>query len=123
MKLINQLLVGVHTAAAAEAFALANAAGVDIQAAADLLKVSWGGSMMVERSAPITAARKFADSAAPVRNLEKDLGIIKAFADSEGLALALTLESYDMFSTLMTEGKPNYDIAGVLEVVEKRSGK
>ncbi|GIT58632.1 MAG: hypothetical protein Ct9H300mP19_05800 [Dehalococcoidia bacterium] len=31
MKLINQLLVGVNTVAAAEAFALANSPGVDIK--------------------------------------------------------------------------------------------
>ena len=44
MKLINQLLVGVNTVAAAEAFALANSAGVDIKVAADLLAVSWAGA-------------------------------------------------------------------------------
>lgn len=121
MKLINQLLVGVNTVAAAEAFALANAAKVDIQAAADLLKVSWGGSTMVERSAPITKARQFPDSGAPVRNLDKDLGIIKALAQSEGLALDLALRSQEMFATLMKQGKPDYDIAGVLEIIEERS--
>jgi 3-hydroxyisobutyrate dehydrogenase-like beta-hydroxyacid dehydrogenase len=123
MKLINQLLVGVNTVAAAEAFALANAAGVDIQTAADLLKVSWGGSMMVERSAPITAARRFPDSAAPVRNLDKDLGIIKDLAESEGLALDLALRSQEMFHSMMGEGKRDYDIAGVLEVIEAKSKK
>ena len=121
MKLINQLLVGVNTAAAAEAFALANSAGVDIQTATDLLGVSWGGSTMVTRSGPITAERKFADSAAPVRNLDKDLGIIKQFAEAEGLALDLALKSQDMFHTLMEQGKPDYDIAGVLEIIEQRS--
>jgi 3-hydroxyisobutyrate dehydrogenase-like beta-hydroxyacid dehydrogenase len=121
MKLINQLLVGVNTVAAAEAFALANAAKVDIQTAADLLKVSWGGSTMVERSAPITKARKFPNSGAPVRNLDKDLGIIKALAKSEGLALDLALKSQEMFATLMKQGKTDYDIAGVLEVIEQKS--
>ncbi len=92
MKLINQLLVAVNTVAAAEAFALANSAGVDIQIAADLLAVSWGGSTMVDRSAPITVSRDFADSAAPVRNLDKDMGIIKQFATDEGLSLELALK-------------------------------
>ncbi len=121
MKLINQLLVGVNTVAAAEAFALANAAGVDIQIAADLLAVSWGGSTMVERSAPITAARDFADSAAPVRNLDKDMGIIKQFAAEEGLALDLALKSQQMFARMMEQGKNEHDIAGVLEIIEGSS--
>ena len=122
MKLINQLLVGVHTVAAAEAFALANSAGVDIQTAADLLGVSWGGSTMVTRSAPITASREFENSAAPVRNLDKDLGIIKALAESEGLALNLALEAQAMYGQMMAQGEGENDIAGVLEVIEGRSG-
>ena len=121
MKLINQLLVGVHTVAAAEAFALANSAGVDIQAAADLLSVSWGGSTMVERSAPITAAREFENSAAPVRNLDKDLGIIRDLAKAQGLSLALALQAQEMFNSMMSEGQSENDIAGVLEVIESRS--
>ncbi len=121
MKLINQLLVGVHTLAAAEAFALANSAGVDIQTAAELLEVSWGGSTMVARSAPITANRQFQNSAAPVRNLDKDLGIIKDLAVDEGLSLELALKSEELFHQMMRQDQGENDIAGVLEIVEARS--
>ena len=122
MKLINQLLVGVHTVAAAEAFALANSAGVDVQTAADLLSVSWGGSTMVARSAPITAGREFENSAAPVRNLDKDLGIIKDLAAAEDLSLELALKSQELFGQMMSQDQGENDIAGVLEVIESRSG-
>tara|TARA_B100000809_G_C15135050_1_gene530172 strand:- start:3180 stop:4022 length:843 start_codon:yes stop_codon:yes gene_type:complete len=121
MKLINQLLVGVNTVAAAEAFALANSAGVDIKAAADLLAVSWGGSTMVDRSAPITAARDFENSAAPVRNLDKDMGIIKQLASDEGLALDLAVQVQRMFAEMIAQGKNEHDIAAVLEIIEERS--
>lgn len=121
MKLINQLLVGVHTVAAAEAFALANSAGVDIEMAAELLSVSWGNSTMVARSAPITANREFEDSAAPVRNLDKDLGIIRDLAAAEGLSLELALKSQEMFRQMMENDQGENDIAGVLEVIESRS--
>ena len=122
MKLINQLLVGVNTVAAAEAFALANSAGVDIKVAADLLAVSWGGSTMVDRSAPITAARDFENSAAPVRNLDKDMGIIKQLASDEGLALDLAVQVQRMFAEMIAQGKNEHDIAAVLEIIEERSG-
>jgi 3-hydroxyisobutyrate dehydrogenase/2-hydroxy-3-oxopropionate reductase len=121
MKLINQLLVAVNTVAAAEAFAMANSAGVDIQIAADLLAVSWGGSTMVDRSAPISASRDFANSAAPVRNLDKDMGIIKQLAADEGLSLELALKSYAMFHTMLEQGNREHDIAAVLEIIEERS--
>jgi len=44
IKLVNQLLVGTHLAAAAEAMALAAAAGADIQQVFDLLKTGAGRS-------------------------------------------------------------------------------
>ena len=107
--------------AAAEAFALANSAGVDITVAADLLAVSWGGSTMVARSAPITAARDFENSAAPVRNLDKDMGIIKQLASDEGLALDLAVQVQRMFAEMIAQGKNEHDIAAVLEIIEERS--
>jgi len=107
--------------AAAEAFALANSAGIDITAAADLLTVSWGNSVMAARSAPITATRDFANSAAPVRNLDKDMGIIKDLARDEGLSLELALKSYEMFHHMIEQGNTEHDIAGVLEIIEERS--
>jgi 3-hydroxyisobutyrate dehydrogenase-like beta-hydroxyacid dehydrogenase len=121
MKLINQLLVGVHTVAGAEAFALANSAGVDIGVAAELLGVSWGGSTMIERNAPITAARDFPDSAAPLRLIYKDLGIIGQLAEGEGLSLEMATKALEMYQTMMDQGKNEHDIAGVLELVEERS--
>ncbi len=123
MKLINQLLVGINNAAAAEAWMLAKAASVDITTAAELLKVSWGGSVMQDRSAPIVVERAFPNSGAPVRTINKDMGIIVDFAKSEGLALQLAEDAYGLYSALIEQGKTEHDIAGVLEIVEQRSGK
>lgn len=123
MKLINQLLVGIHTVGAAEAFALANATGVNIEEAADLLAVSWGGSTMVTRNAPITARRDFPNSAAPVRNGHKDLKIIVDYAKSAGLKLDLLTTSSELFSEMMEQGNQEHDIAGVIEVIEQHSKK
>ena len=119
MKLINQLLVAVNTAGAAEAFQLANSAHVDINAAAELLEVSWGGSTMVSRSAPITADRSFANSAAPIRNLVKDIGIITSLGKEIGLALPLS-EAAEALINETNSIDPDYDIAGMLEALERR---
>jgi 3-hydroxyisobutyrate dehydrogenase-like beta-hydroxyacid dehydrogenase len=121
MKLINQLLVSVNCAAAAEAFALANSARVDINTAAEVLKVAWGQSRMVERNAPITASRKFESSAAPVRNLAKDMGILADLAKSQKLALPLTLQAKGIFDDMMKRGWTEHDIAGALLIIEERS--
>ncbi len=121
MKLINQLLVSVNCVAAAEAFALANSAGVDINTAVEVLKVAWGQSRMVERNGPITATRKFEDSAAPVRNLAKDIAIIASLAKTQKLALPLTMQSKSIIDDMIKKGWTEYDIAGSLMVIEERS--
>ena len=76
---------------------------------------------MVGRSAPITAARDFENSAAPVRNLDKDMGIIKQLASDEGLALELAVQVQRMFAEMIAKGKNEHDIAAVLEIIEERS--
>ena len=76
---------------------------------------------MVGRSAPITAGRDFENSAAPVRNLHKDMGIIKQLASDEGLALDLAVQVQRMFAEMIAQGKNEHDIAAVLEIIEERS--
>lgn len=121
MKLINQLLVTVHVCAAAEAFLLANKAGIDINEAASLLAASWGNSRMVERSAPITVKRDFERSAAPVRNLVKDIGIIVDLARDMGMALPLAQQAQEIMNETRDMGYAEGDIAAVLLALEKRS--
>ncbi len=121
MKLINQALVSVHTVAAAEAFALANAAGVDIAEAVEVLSVSWGQSTMVERNGPITAARDFQDSAAPLRNLVKDLSIITALAEQMKLSMPMTAEAAGIFKELAATGYAEGDPSAALIALERRA--
>ena len=121
MKLINQTLVAIHSVAAAEAFALADAAGVDIELAVDVLSVSWGQSTMVERNGPITAARDFENSAAPARNLVKDIGIITKLADDMKLAMPTMRESARVFDDLIAGGYTEGDPSAALLVLERRA--
>ncbi|MFF3332778.1 NAD(P)-dependent oxidoreductase [Streptomyces sp. NPDC002888] len=53
LKLINQMLVTVHAAAAGEAAALVRSAGLDRDAAISVLCSGWGASTMLERSLPL----------------------------------------------------------------------
>ncbi len=121
VKLINQTLVAIHCVAAAEAFSLANAAGVDIAAALEILSVSWGQSTMLERNGPITAERDFDNSAAPARNLVKDIGIIEKLADDLKLEMPTTRESAKVFYDLVAGGYPEGDPSAALLVLEKRA--
>lgn len=122
MKLINQLLTCIHTVAAAEAFNLANSAGVDILKATDLLQKSFGGSTMVGRSGPITADRDFENSGAAMRNLIKDIGIIMAMADEMKLSMPTGSAAAEILYEGRDTGLSDLDIAATIIPIENHSG-
>jgi len=76
MKLVNQLLTSVNTVASIEALLFADESGIDVKSALSVLKSSFGYSKMVERNVPYFAKKRFENSSAPIRNIEKDLKII-----------------------------------------------
>ena len=121
MKLVNQLLVSTNTVAAAEAFVLAEQAGVNLESAIDILNTSWGRSMMIERNGPITVNKEFENSPAPLRNLVKDLGIIKELLIQLGLDLPVTMASSSVVDTTMGLGLSEPDIAATALSIKKLS--
>jgi 3-hydroxyisobutyrate dehydrogenase-like beta-hydroxyacid dehydrogenase len=88
IKLTNQLLVAVHTAAVAEAAALAVRLGADLSTVEDVIGTSFGSSAMLLRDLPRFRARDF-DPATPVSLIAKDLGIIHAEAQAARVPLPL----------------------------------
>ena len=118
MKLINQLLTAVHTTAAAEAISLANAVGITIDDAMEILSVSFGNSKMLERSAPIIKDKTYAESSAPARNLNKDIHIITELANDLNLNLPLIKSTKELFDEYKKMGKDMEDIAGIIQLFE-----
>ena len=75
VKIINQLLAGVHIAAAAEAMALGLRAGVDAEALYDVITHSAGNSWMFENRMPHVLAGDYTPLSA-VDIFVKDLGLV-----------------------------------------------
>ena len=119
MKLINQLLTAVHTTAAAEAISLANAVGITIKDAMEILSVSFGNSTMLERSAPIIRDKSYIGSPAPARNLIKDIHIVTELAKDFNLSLPLIKSTEILFDQYRNMGKEMEDIAGIIQLFEK----
>ncbi len=69
LKLVNQLLVSVHIAAAAEASAVVMREGIDPEVALRVLMGGWAASAMLERTMPRACRGEFADSGATVGKL------------------------------------------------------
>ncbi|MDO8387987.1 MAG: NAD(P)-dependent oxidoreductase, partial [Polaromonas sp.] len=96
VKIINQLLAGVHIAAAAEAMALGLREGVDAAALYEVITHSAGNSWMFEnRMAHVLAADYTPLSAVDI--FVKDLGIVLDMARASKFPLPLSSTAHQMF--------------------------
>ena len=76
---------------------------------------------MIERNGPITVNKEFENSPAPLRNLVKDLGIIKELLIQLGLDLPVTMASSSVVDTTMDLGLQEPDIAATALSIKKLS--
>jgi 3-hydroxyisobutyrate dehydrogenase-like beta-hydroxyacid dehydrogenase len=121
VKLVNQLLVGVHTAAIAEAAVLGAALGADPGVVQELLGTSYGGSTMMLRHMPRFIARDFAP-ASPIALILKDLGLIHDEARAAGVPLLMGGLAEQRFSEARARGLGAEDMAALVKLWEEAAG-
>ena len=115
VKIINQLLAGVHIAAAAEAMALGLREGVDPAALYDVITHSAGNSWMFEnRMAHVLAADYTPLSAVDI--FVKDLGIVLDVARASKFPLPLSSTAHQMFMQASTAGFAQEDDSAVIKI-------
>ena len=98
-KMINQLLAGVHIAAACEAITFAAKQGLDIRKVYEVITASAGNSWMFENRMPHVLDGDYAPRSA-VEIFVKDLGIIQDMARSARFPVPVSAAALQMF--LMT---------------------
>jgi L-threonate 2-dehydrogenase len=91
MKFIANLLVTVHTLAAAEALLLARRAGLDLAAVLEAVGDGAGTSRMFEIRGPLMAEENYPGSSMPTALFGKDIQIITDFAGQLGSPTPLLL--------------------------------
>lgn len=121
IKLVNQLLVGVHVAAVSEALIFGKANGADPQQILDVISTSFGGSRMLDRSIPLVLARNF-DPATPVDLIRKDLGIVLDSSRAANLPLTITGDALALFDRTAAEGMGDNDMTASIVPLEKDAG-
>lgn len=115
VKIINQLLAGVHIAAAAEAMALGLRAGVDPAALYEVITHSAGNSWMFEnRMAHVLAADYTPLSAVDI--FVKDLGLVLDMARASKFPLPLSSTAHQMFMQASTAGFAREDDSAVIKI-------
>ena len=113
LKLVANLLMALHSAAAAEALHLARQAGLDPAVALEVLTGSAAGSRMLEVRGPLMVRGEY-PAQMKLDIFMKDLHLIKAAAAAAGAALPLTDTAERLFAAAAEAGHGDEDLAVVL---------
>ncbi|MCC6779647.1 MAG: NAD(P)-dependent oxidoreductase [Hyphomicrobiales bacterium] len=121
VKLINNLLVAVHIAAAAEAMALGLKAGVDVELMIKAVATGSGGSTQFGIRAPWMAQRRFLPAQGTVPTLAHYFDMIDNFADSVGVATPMLDRAVEVYDKAMEMNVGDKDVAVMVDVVSALS--
>jgi putative dehydrogenase len=121
VKMVNQLLAGVHIAAAAEAMALGIRAGADPQTLFDVITSSAGNSWMFANRVPHILAGDDTPRSA-VNIFVKDLGIVLDQARALTFPLPLAAAAHQLFLAAAASGNGAADDAFVIRVWQALTG-
>ncbi len=122
MKFVSNLLVSVHTLAAAEALTLAAHSGVAPATAYELLIAGAGTSRMLEVRGPMMVERSYPGDSATVVTLGKDVDIISEFAASASVPTPLLSVARLFLIAAKAQGRGGQDPAVLAEVMSELAG-
>ena len=120
-KMINQLLAGVHIAAASEAMAFAARQNLDLQKVYEVITASAGNSWMFENRMPHVLAGDYTPHSA-VEIFVKDLGIIQDMARSARFPVPVAASALQMFLATAAIGLGRDDDASVARLYAQIGG-
>jgi putative dehydrogenase len=118
MKLVANLLVSIHNASTAEAFALGVAAGLDPALLYDTVREGAGGSVIFDKRGPLMVERSYRPATARVSMFLKDVSLVQELATSLGVATPVLDSTLPLYTKAADAGWADADAAAILEVVE-----
>jgi 3-hydroxyisobutyrate dehydrogenase len=117
VKLINNLLVTIHMAAAAEAMALGLKAGVDVDLMIKAVSGGSGGSTQFGIRAPWMAQRRFLPAQGDAKGLSHYFDLIGDLADRVGVATPLMDRAVELYERCIAMGLGSHDNAVMVDVI------
>jgi putative dehydrogenase len=119
MKLVANLLVAIHNASTAEAFALGVRAGLDPQQLYDTVRDGAGGSVIFDKRGPLMVDRTYLPATAKVSMFVKDVGLVQELAASVGLQTPVLDASLPLYERGVAAGLGDADAAAILEILDE----
>jgi 3-hydroxyisobutyrate dehydrogenase len=124
VKLVNNLLVAIHIAAAAEAMALGLKAGVDVDLMIKAIASGSGGSTQFAIRAPWMAQHKFTPVQGSASLLAHYFDLIGDWADRTGTATPLLDRSIEIYQRCIDMGLGDkHDVAVMVDVINSMPRK
>ena len=120
-KMVNQLLAGVHIAAACEAITLAAKLGLDLAKVHEVIASSAGNSWMFENRVPHILAGDYTPLSA-IDIFVKDLGIVQDIARGQKYPVPVAASALQIFLSAAGLGMGRDDDASVARVYALLSG-
>merc|ERR1712176_452584 len=121
MKLVNQVLAGVHIAVAAEAMAFAARAGLNTRQVYEIITTAAGNSFMFENRVP----HMLDDDSTPHSRVDiwpKDLAIVLDESKRLGIPCPVTAQALQQFLAAKGMGLGDSDDSFVVKVYEACGG-
>lgn len=120
-KMVNQLLAGVHIAAASEAMTFAGRLGLDLAKVYEVITASAGNSWMFENRVPHILDGDYAPRSA-ISIFTKDLGIVQDMGRANKFPLPIAANALQLFLMTAAAGMDRDDDASVARMIAEVTG-
>ncbi|MFN4140528.1 L-threonate dehydrogenase [Aestuariivirga sp.] len=120
-KMVNQLLAGVHIAAACEAITFAAKLGLDLATVYKVISASAGNSWMFENRVPHILEGDYSPRSA-IDIFTKDMGIVSDMGRKENFPLPVAATALQLFLMTAAAGMGRDDDASVARMIAKMTG-
>ncbi len=121
LKMVNQLLCGVHTAVAAEALAYAEALGLDPRFAWELVRHGAAASFMLDDRGSRMLDGAYEPVVSTLDNFVKDMGLVTATARDHAYPASLAVAAEQLFLAGRRAGYGRRDDSVLIEVLRGRA--
>ncbi|GAC1306767.1 MAG: NAD(P)-dependent oxidoreductase [Ktedonobacteraceae bacterium] len=121
-KMINQLMVCVHNAVAAEALTLGEKAGLDKAMLLEIISKSAGNSWIFSDRGPRMVSENFSPPKSALSILVKDLGFVMDSAQSMGHPLILGSVTYQLYEMASLKGWDKLDDSIMIKLMQDIAG-
>jgi 3-hydroxyisobutyrate dehydrogenase/putative dehydrogenase len=119
VKLVNQLLCGVHIAAAAEALAFASSLGLDARMCWEIVRQGAAASFMLDDRGERMLDGAFDQPLSAIDIFVKDMGLVASAAELAGAWTPMAAGAGRLFRRGHEQGMGRYDDSAVIEVLRR----